>query len=104
MARYDVYANPDTSDRATVPFILDVQNDFLEGLETRVVVPLFASARFSTQIRKLNPAFEIAGKQVVMDTASIGAIPTAELRRAVGNLTLHQLDIQDALDTLFAGY
>jgi len=104
MARFDVYANPDAADRASIPFMLDVQSDFLEGLETRVVIPLFSSARFNVRIRNLNPAFEISGKTVVMDTASIGAIPTIDLRRPLTNLADRQLDIQDALDTLFAGY
>ena len=104
MARFDVYANPDTADRATIPFMLDVQSNYLEGLETRVVVPLFATARFKTRVRTLNPAMEVGGKEVIMDTASIGAIPAGELRRPVTNLADYQLEIQDALDALFAGY
>ena len=104
MARFDVFANPDASDRSTIPYMLDVQNDFLDILETRVVVPLYASSRFSACVRNLNPVFEIAGKSVVMDTLSIGAIPTAALRRPVANLADQQLDIQDALDTLFGSY
>ena len=84
--------------------MLDIQSDFLEGLDTRVVIALFLSSRFSTRVRNLNPALEVAGKAVVMDTASIGAIPTSDLRRPVANLADRQLDIQDALDTLFAGY
>ncbi len=104
MARFDVYANPDTADRSSVPFLLDVQSDYLKGLETRVVIPLFASDRFSTAIRTLNPALQIDGTDVVMDTASIGAIPAAELRRPITNLSAKQLDIRDALDALFAGF
>ncbi|SFN36596.1 CcdB family protein [Variovorax sp. OV329] len=104
MARFDVYANPDASDRNTVPYMLDVQNDFLSILETRVVVPLYASQRFNSRVRNLNPEFEVAGKPVVMDTASIGAVPTGELRRPIASLAGRQLDIQDALDTLFGSY
>ncbi len=104
MARFDVYANPDPADRASIPFMLDVQSDFLEGLDTRVVVPLFASKRFPIRLRNLNPQFEVSGKAVVMDTASIGAVPMSDLRRAVANVSAEQLSIQDALDTLFAGY
>ena len=104
MARFDVFANPDASDRSTIPYMLDVQNEFLGILETRVVVPLYASSRFSTRARNLNPEFEIAGKSVIMDTLSLGAIPIAELRKPVANLADRQLDIQDALDTLFGSY
>jgi toxin CcdB len=104
MARFDVYANPDPADRPAIPFMLDVQNDFLNILETRVVVPLYAGNRFSARVRNLNPELQVGGKAVVMDTASIGAVPMGELRRPVANLADRQLDIQDALDTLFAGY
>ncbi|MGJ7581227.1 CcdB family protein [Variovorax sp. RHLX14] len=104
MARFDVYANPDMDDRAVVPYLLDVQSDYLKGLETRVVIPLFAAARFSTTVRTLNPELKVDGKSVVMDTASIGAVPAGELRRPVVNVSGRQLDIQDALDALFAGY
>ena len=104
MARFDVYANPDLADRSTVPFMLDVQSSYLEGLDSRVVVPLFVSSRFSARVRNLNPEFNVGGKSLVMDTASIGAIPTGDLRRPVANLADRQLEIQDALDTLFAGF
>jgi len=104
MPRFDVYANPDAADRNTIPFMLDVQNDFLAGLDTRVVVPLCVSSRFSARAQNLNPEFDVAGKAVVMDTASIGAVPMAELRRPVASLAGMRLDIQDALDTLFGSY
>ncbi len=104
MARFDVYLNPDSEYRTAIPFMLDVQSNFLEGLETRVVVPLYARSRFSARVRNLNPELDVTGKPVVMDTASIGAVPIGDLRRSVANLADRQLDIQDALDTLFAGY
>ncbi|SDC34740.1 toxin CcdB [Variovorax sp. CF079] len=104
MARFDVYANPDPADRTTIPFMLDVQNGFLDVLETRVVVPLYIRGRFTTRVRNLNPELEVAGKAVIMDTASIGAVPISDLRRPVTNLADRQLEIQDALDTLFPGY
>lgn len=104
MARFDVYANPDAVDRAVIPFMLDVQNEFLGVLQTRVVVPLYASSRFHARVRHLNPEFEVAGKMVVMDSASIGAVPLTELRRPVDNLAARQMEIQDALDSLFGSY
>ena len=79
MARFDVYPNPETGDRTTVPYLLDVQNNFLDYVETRCVVPLHLSSRFSNRVHILNPEFNVAGKSVVMNTAAIGAIPANEL-------------------------
>jgi len=39
MARFDVYANPG-SKSDTTPYLLDVQSDLLDDLETRMVIPL----------------------------------------------------------------
>jgi toxin CcdB len=97
MARFDVYANPDSSERDTVPYYLDVQNNFLDAIQTTVVIPLHFAHRLEVRVRNLNPVFEVKGKTVVMNTAS-------ELRRPVGNLAAQQLEITDALDTLFGGY
>jgi hypothetical protein len=36
MARFDVYANPG-SHSATTPYLLDVQSDLLDGLDSRMV-------------------------------------------------------------------
>ena len=103
MARFDVYLNPDIAERAAIPFLVDVQNTFVE-IETRVVVPLHAASRFHGRARDLNPEFVVQGKNIVMNTSAIGAIPSTDLRRPVANLTKHQIPIQQALDTLLGGY
>ena len=104
MARFDVYANPDADERRHVPYMLDVQNDYLHGLDTRVVIPLWSASALPLRAKGLNAELEVAGKTVVMDTASIGAVPAGELRRPVANLAHQQLAIQDALDSLFGSY
>jgi toxin CcdB len=104
MARFDVWANPDAGERALIPFFLDVQNDYILGLQTRVVVPLWASDSLGTKVADLNPEFEVNGLRVVMDTPALGAVPAAALKRLAGNLTSQQLAIQNALDTLFGGF
>lgn len=103
MARFDVYQNPDADERILVPFWLDVQNTFID-VATRVVVPLHAAGRFNGRVRDLNPELVIQGKNVVMNSAALGAVPAGDLRRPVTNLTAHQTLIQEALNTLLGGY
>jgi toxin CcdB len=104
MARYDVYANPDAQDVATTPFLLDVQNNFLE-IDTRVVVPLHDASSFrSASVRDLNPQLNVQGQAFVMNTTAIGAIPAGDLRRPLASLANQSAVIQEALDTLFGGY
>lgn len=104
MARFDVYANPDSAERKLIPYFLDVQSDFVSGMNTRVVVPLWKSGLFPSPLEFLNPEFEIAGQRVTMDTPSIGAAPANALRRPVDHLSSHQMAIQNALDMIFGSY
>ena len=104
VARLDVYANPDATEAARTPFFLDVQNDHIQGLKTRVVAPLWAQAWLAVPMEDLNPTFTVAGQAVVMDTPALGAVPAALLRRPVANLASDQLAIQNALDALLGGY
>jgi|GEM_PF-100833 len=104
VARFDVYAHPDASLRKKTPFLLDVQNDHLKRIGTRVVVPLRPASHFPLPMKDLNPTFEIAGKDVVLDTAALGAFPLSELKNPVTNLRLENGKIIGALDLLFGAY
>ncbi|MBI5276286.1 MAG: CcdB family protein [Burkholderiales bacterium] len=104
MARFDVFSHPDAALRRLTPFLLDIQNTHLDGLETRVVIPLRAASSFPMRMRDLNPAFTIAGKPVVADTAALAAFPATELRSAVATLQPQAAEVIAALDTLFGSY
>lgn len=104
MARYDVYNNPDANERTTTPYLLDVQNNFLE-VDTRVMVPLHDAGRFRpASVRDLNPELDLQGQALIMNTAAIGAIPSNDLLRPLASLANQSAVIQHALDTLFGGY
>ena len=40
MTQFDYYANTDKDTNNTYPFIVDVQNNLLDGLNSRMVIPL----------------------------------------------------------------
>ena len=46
MARFDVYANPGPHANTT-PYLLDVQSNLLDGLDSRMVIPLRRLADFA---------------------------------------------------------
>ena len=104
MARFDVYANPDAAECKHTPFFLDVQNDYIDHLATRVMVPLRREALFGPRPQRLNPLLAFGTDKVVLDSAALGAVPLSELRKPVGHLRDARVDIQDALDTLFGSY
>ncbi len=103
MARFDVYRNPRKESAREVPFLLDVQSDLLEGLESRVVVPLRAANAVKRPVTRLNPVFQVAGVEVVMDTPQLAGVPGTMLKKPVASLGAQAFEIQNALDFLFAG-
>ena len=104
MARFDVYAHPAAAMRKFTPFLLDVQNDYISGLDSRVVIPLRSAGLYRARLRDLNPSFEIDRKEVVLDTAAIAAFPARELLKCVANLESGRQEILAAMDCLFGAY
>ena len=99
MARYDFYRNTEGKG-----YLLDVQSDLLDGLSTRVVIPLMPPNIAPVPGRRLNPTFAIDGKNHVMVTQFMSALTASELPGAEGNLSMHHDVIVAALDMLFQGF
>lgn len=105
MARFDVYANPG-SHAKTTPFLVDVQSDLLDGLDTRMVIPLrkldhFATVKLPTH---LTPVLQIQGQACLLETPKMAAVPLRILKQPVASLATDQAQITAALDFLFHGY
>jgi toxin CcdB len=97
VARFDLF-------RVEEDYLLDVQANTLDDLNSRVVVPIQRPELAPKPGRRLNPAFIIEGQTYVMVTQFISAVPAIELRQPAGNLSHHRDDITAALDMLFQGY
>lgn len=103
MAQFDVHDNPVTPDSERIPFLLNVQSDFLEFLPTRVVVPLVRIEFLRQRITILHPELLIASSRVVMVTSEIGVLPSHALGTTVLNLSGRRAEIIGALDMLITG-
>ena len=101
MGRYDVYT---VLGQGGTGYVLDVQADLLQDLDTRVVVPLLPPDRAPKPARGLNPAFRIDGQSHLMLTQFIAAIPAKELLKPVLSLDARSDDIMRALDMLLIGF
>ena len=98
MARFDVYASPDGRG-----YLLDVQADLLDSLNTRVVVPLMPVGTAPSPAKRLNPVFDIQNERHVMVTQFLSAVPVFILKMPISNLALHDTEIMGALDILTTG-
>jgi len=98
MASFGVYANPDGGG-----YLLDVQADLLDALNTRIVVPLIPLALAPIPAKGLNPVFEIQSSQHVMATQFLSAVPRSLLDTPVTSLLSNDTEIMNALDMLLTG-
>ena len=104
MAQFDIYAHPDVRMRHSTPFLLDVQNSFLDKIATRVVIPLRSAEYAPLPMRDLNPVCTVAGQALVLDSAALAAVSVRWLGAPVLNLRTQAPEVIHALDTLFGGY
>lgn len=99
MSRFDLFAASDG-----VSYILDLQSDFLEHYNTRVVAPVVPASAYDGAAKGLNPTVMIGEAPFVVQTHFLAAIPAAALTQRVGSLEVHADEITRALDMLFQGH
>jgi toxin CcdB len=99
MARFEVYANP-----SGAGYVLDVQADVLDGLNTRIVIPLLPLTQAPAPAQRLNPVFEIGDESYVMVTQFMAAVPRTLLRSPVTSLLGQESEIMSALDMVLVGF
>lgn len=99
MAKYDVHPSP-----GGAGFVVDVQTDLLDGLNTRVVVPLLPVDAAPKPAAVLNPTVKIDGAAHIMMTQFLSAVPLSALGKPVGTLCDRADEITRGLDMLFQGF
>ena len=105
MSQFTVYENINNKTKDEYPFLVNVQNDLLNNLNTRVVIPLCLSSSFGNKtISNLSPVFVIKGQQYVTLTSQLAGIPVSELGSPVCDLSEFKHQFINAVDFLFTGF
>ena len=99
--RHHVYALKQTKHRDR-PYVLDLQNNLLSDLNTRLVAPLQrrSSVNSAEIIDELMPVLSIGGEEFVLFTQEAAAYPLKGLGHAVADLTSQSSILTNALDRL----
>jgi toxin CcdB len=104
MAQFDVYKNPSKKSKAYYPYVVDVQNNYLSELDTRIVIPLGKASYFENEIMtKLQIKVAYEDEELILMTPQISSIPKNVLKEAIGSLEHLQQEIIDALDFAITG-
>ncbi|WP_418184692.1 CcdB family protein [Aliarcobacter vitoriensis] len=101
MAQFDVYENINEMTKEKFPYIIDIQNNILKDLSSRVVIPMRKSNK---TINILNPNFSINGIEVVLSTQEISTISTDNFGNKVCSLKDKADEILNSIDFLITGF
>lgn len=105
MPQFTVYRNKNPKSKLEIPYLLDVQNNLLTQLETRVVIPMFhkKTSRLKA-ITQLTPEFEIESKKMILMTPQLAGVALEHLGEVVEDLSKHHNEIVGAIDFLVTGF
>ena len=104
MAQFDVYLNPSKHTRNTYPFILDIQNELIADIATRIVVPIGRAEYFSREEMKgLTPKIKFEGTDLLIMIPQIASMPAKALKEPIGTLLHMRDEIISALDFAITG-
>jgi toxin CcdB len=84
--------------------VVNLQSDFLDWADTRVVAPLVPVDHGPPPAKHLNPVILLEDKEYVLIVQSMAAVRASALGPAVGDLSEHQDVITRAVDMVFQGF
>ena len=88
-----------------MPFLVDVQSDLLDQLQTRVVIPLTRTAGLAKKpLSHLTPALTFDGETYVLMTPQLAGVARSDLGASAGSLAGERHAIVAAMDFLLTGY
>ena len=104
MAQFDVYKNPSQKSREAYPFLIDIQNELISDIKTRMVIPLGKLKHFrNEQLRGLTPIIQFQSEQYVLLTPQIASLPFKILKDPIGTAESLRGEIIAAIDFAITG-
>ncbi len=104
MPQFDVYKNPSKKSSAYYPYLVDIQNNYISELETRIVIPLGKAELFNNEaMTRLQISLSFDNENLLLMTPQISSISRKQLKKPVGSVAHLIQDIIDALDFAISG-
>ncbi len=101
MPQFDVFTQKVWRNQR-IPYLISLQNDLMDDLDTVVVAPL-RRIDGTPAVSRLNPILEVGGEKLIFVATEILHARRQSLGAPVANLALDRDRIVAALDVLFTG-
>lgn len=82
MSQYTVYRNKSLKSKEQYPYFIDIQNELLNDIDSRVIIPITQLSYKNSQVEILTPVIEIDNQKYVVMTKSITVVAKNKLRTA----------------------
>ena len=103
MSQYDVHDNPSSSAAAGIPYVVVIQSDLLDALNTRLTVPLAVPDGKSRAPAALCPVITVNGLSLQALVHFAAPLPVKALRQPVGNVATQAHVLIAAIDAVLSG-
>lgn len=104
MSQYCIYRNKSQT-KNNYPYLLDIQTELLNTMESRLVIPLSLKKNFNDRlIENLNISILIQKKEYILLTQQMAAIPVGMIGDTVMNCEDQRQEILRCIDFLITGY
>ena len=104
MKQFALYKNENKRSNKTYPYFVDVQNEILDDLNTRVVIPLSNQKKVNNIVaNKLCPLITLDDGIFILLTHQITTVPANILHLEKCSLEKYRYEILGAIDLLITG-
>ncbi len=104
MSQFDVYRNPSMGARSIIPYVVNIQSNLLDGLATRLTIPLGAvSAQSSPGPKALCPLVTLGAERLYVLPHLTVAFRVKDLGKRVGSLAPQAAQLISAIDAVLSG-
>jgi toxin CcdB len=104
MAQFMIYENQNQDSKQMYPYFVDVQNNFLDSLNSRLVIPLTSCKYLDNSVMSLLcPKITLEGMDFVLLTHQMTNVPSSALKVPIISVEFLRDEIVAAVDFLVTG-
>ena len=104
MGQFSVHSNTDPATQEHFPLFVDIQNDLLSYMATRVVIPLTPRERHDYDtIPTLAPPIVVEGRHYVLLAPQLMHLRATQLGPVVAELSAERHDVLASVEMIFRG-